>query len=169
MDDKVLIFDTTLRDGEQSAGTAMTVDEKLEIARHLERLGVDVIEAGFPVSSQGDFEAVQQIAREIRGPIIAALSHANDKAIDRAAEALEDAAHPRIHVFPFQLRRPHQPAAAQEPGRGGGDGRPEHSQGAQSRGRRGVLSHGLQPHRPGVPGPYRGGRGRGRSHHHQHS
>ena len=99
MDDKVLIFDTTLRDGEQSAGTAMTVDEKLEIARHLERLGVDVIEAGFPVSSQGDFEAVQQIAREIRGPIIAALSHANDKAIDRAAEALEDAAHPRIHVF----------------------------------------------------------------------
>ena len=97
--DRVLIFDTTLRDGEQSAGTAMAAEEKLEIARHLERLGVDVIEAGFPISSQGDFEAVQKIAREIRGPIIAALAHANDKAIDRAAEALKDAAHARIHVF----------------------------------------------------------------------
>jgi 2-isopropylmalate synthase len=97
--DRVLIFDTTLRDGEQSAGTAMTVEEKLEIAKHLERLGVDVIEAGFPVSSLGDFSAVQQIARTVRGPIIAALSHANDKAIDRAAEALKDAAHARIHVF----------------------------------------------------------------------
>ncbi len=99
MDDKVLIFDTTLRDGEQSAGTAMTVEEKLEIAKQLERLGVDVIEAGFPISSNGDFHAVQTIAREIRKPIITALAHANDKAIDRAAEALKDAAHPRIHVF----------------------------------------------------------------------
>lgn len=97
--DKVLIFDTTLRDGEQSAGTAMTVPEKLEIAKQLERLNVDVIEAGFPVSSNGDFEAVQTIAREVRKPIIAALSHANDKAIDRAAEALRDASHPRIHIF----------------------------------------------------------------------
>ena len=99
MDDKVLIFDTTLRDGEQSAGTAMTVDEKVEIARQLERLGVDVIEAGFPVSSNGDFEAVQRIAREVRTPIVTALAHANHKAIDRAAEALNDAASPRIHVF----------------------------------------------------------------------
>ena len=99
MDEKLLIFDTTLRDGEQSAGTAMTVEEKLEIARSLERLGVDVIEAGFPISSQGDFEAVQRIAREVRRPIIAALAHANEKAIDRAAEALQDAAHSRIHIF----------------------------------------------------------------------
>ena len=99
MDDRVLIFDTTLRDGEQSAGTAMTVEEKVEIARQLERLGVDVIEAGFPISSNGDFEAVQRIAREIRTPIIAALAHANAKAIDRAGEALKDAAHPRIHIF----------------------------------------------------------------------
>ena len=99
MEDRILIFDTTLRDGEQSAGTAMTVEEKLEIAKQLERLGVDVIEAGFPVSSPGDFDAVQRIAREVRTPIIAALSHANDKAIDRAAEALKDAAHPRIHIF----------------------------------------------------------------------
>ncbi len=99
MDDRVLIFDTTLRDGEQSAGTAMTVEEKVEIARQLERLGVDVIEAGFPVSSPGDFEAVQRVAREVRTPIIAALSHAKEGAIDRAAEALRDAANPRIHVF----------------------------------------------------------------------
>ena len=99
MNDKVLIFDTTLRDGEQSAGTAMTVEEKVEIAKQLERLGVDVIEAGFPVSSKGDFEAVQHVAREVREPIVAALSHCRDAAIDRAAEALKDAAHPRIHLF----------------------------------------------------------------------
>ena len=99
MDDRVLIFDTTLRDGEQSAGVGMTVEEKLEIARQLERLNVDVIEAGFPISSQGDFEAVQRIAREVRRPIIAALAHANAKAVDRAAESLKDAAHARIHVF----------------------------------------------------------------------
>ncbi|MCH7481820.1 MAG: 2-isopropylmalate synthase [Chloroflexi bacterium] len=99
MDDRVLIFDTTLRDGEQSAGVGMTVEEKLEIARQLERLNVDVIEAGFPISSPGDFEAVQTIAREVRKPIIAALAHANAKAVERAAEALKDAAHARIHVF----------------------------------------------------------------------
>ncbi|MDA0798328.1 MAG: 2-isopropylmalate synthase [Chloroflexi bacterium] len=99
MDDRVLIFDTTLRDGEQSAGAAMTVDEKVEIARQLEKLNVDVIEAGFPISSPGDFEAVQKIAREVRKPIIAALARANPADVDRAAEALKDAAHPRIHVF----------------------------------------------------------------------
>ncbi|MDA1215307.1 MAG: 2-isopropylmalate synthase, partial [Chloroflexi bacterium] len=96
---RVLIFDTTLRDGEQSAGTAMTADEKLEIAKQLERLGVDVIEAGFPISSPGDFLAVQTIAREVRKPTIAALAHASIAAVDRAAEALKDAAHARIHIF----------------------------------------------------------------------
>ena len=99
MDDRVLIFDTTLRDGEQSAGAAMTVEEKVEIAKQLERLNVDVIEAGFPISSPGDFEAVQRIAREVRKPIITALAHANPAAVDRAAEALKDAARARIHVF----------------------------------------------------------------------
>ena len=98
-EDKLLIFDTTLRDGEQSAGAAMTIDEKLEIARQLERLGVDVIEAGFPISSPGDFTAVQTIAREVRKPIICALAHANPAAVDRAWEALKEARHPRIHVF----------------------------------------------------------------------
>ena len=99
MDNRVLIFDTTLRDGEQSAGASMTVEEKVEIARQLERLNVDVIEAGFPISSPGDFEAVQTIARQVRKPIIAALARANSADVDRAAEALKDAAHPRIHVF----------------------------------------------------------------------
>lgn len=98
-EDKVYIFDTTLRDGEQSAGAAMTVEEKLEVARQLERMGVDIIEAGFPVSSPGDFEAVQAIAKEIRKPIICALAHANPLAVDRAGEALKEARHPRIHVF----------------------------------------------------------------------
>ena len=98
-DDKVIIFDTTLRDGEQAAGAAMTLDEKLEIARQLERLGVDVIEAGFAASSQGDFLAVQAIAKEIRTPTIASLSHASLSAVDKAAEALQEARNPRIHVF----------------------------------------------------------------------
>lgn len=99
MADQVMIFDTTLRDGEQSAGAAMTVDEKVEIAKQLEKLGVDIVEAGFPISSQGDFEAVQRIAREVRRPTIAALAHANVAAVDRAAEALQDAGRARIHVF----------------------------------------------------------------------
>lgn len=97
--DKVLIFDTTLRDGEQAAGAAMTTPEKLEIARQLERLGVDIIEAGFPISSPGDFEAVRTIAKEVRKPIITALAHANAAAVDRAWEAIKEARHPRIHVF----------------------------------------------------------------------
>ncbi len=97
--DRVIIFDTTLRDGEQAAGTSLTAKEKLTIARQLDTLGVDVIEAGFPVSSPGDFEAVQLIAREVRRPIICGLAHCRPAAIDRAWEALQDAAHPRIHVF----------------------------------------------------------------------
>ncbi len=97
--DKVIIFDTTLRDGEQAAGGTLNIQEKLEIARQLEKLGVDVIEAGFPVTSPGDFEAVSLIAKEIRTPIICALTHANPDAIDRAWEAVKEAEHPRIHVF----------------------------------------------------------------------
>lgn len=97
--DKVVIFDTTLRDGEQSAGAALTIPEKLEIARQLERLGVDVIEAGFPVASPGDLEAVRSIAQDIRGSSICALSHAQTQAVDTAWEGIKDAADPRIHVF----------------------------------------------------------------------
>jgi 2-isopropylmalate synthase len=97
--DKVIIFDTTLRDGEQAAGTSLNFKEKLDIARQLERLGVDVIEAGFPISSPGDFEAVQLIAKEIQGSSICALTHANADGVDRAWEAIKEAKRPRIHVF----------------------------------------------------------------------
>ncbi len=96
---KVIIFDTTLRDGEQAAGGTLNVQEKLEIARALERLGVDFIEAGFPASSPGDFEAVSHISREVRKSGVCALTHANFNAIDRAWEAVKEAAHPRIHIF----------------------------------------------------------------------
>jgi len=97
--DRVIIFDTTLRDGEQAAGGMLNVQEKLEIAKQLEKLGVDIIEAGFPISSPSDFEAVRLITKEIRNPVICALAHANPKAIDRAWEAVREAERPRIHVF----------------------------------------------------------------------
>ena len=96
---KVSIFDTTLRDGEQAAGASLNLQEKLEIARQLDKLGVDVIEAGFPASSVGDFEAVRLIAQKLKRPTICALTLANIKAIDRAWEAVKEAEHPRIHVF----------------------------------------------------------------------
>ena len=97
--DRVIIFDTTLRDGEQAAGGTLNVQEKLDIARQLERLRVDVIEAGFPISSPGDLEAVKLIAREIRTPVICALARAHPGDIDQAWEAVKEAQHPRIHVF----------------------------------------------------------------------
>ena len=99
MSDKLIIFDTTLRDGEQSPGASMTRDEKLRIARQLERLKVDVIEAGFAASSNGDFEAVQAIANAIKDSTICSLSRANDRDISRAAEALKGARSARIHTF----------------------------------------------------------------------
>ena len=99
MKDKVIIFDTTLRDGEQSPGASMDIREKLEIARQLVRLGVDVIEAGFPIASPGDFEAVKLVSQEIKGAVITGLARAVNKDIIRAAEALKKAKHPRIHVF----------------------------------------------------------------------
>lgn len=97
--DKIKIFDTTLRDGEQAAGASLNAQEKLEIARQLEKLGVDIIEAGFPITSPGDFEAVKLIAQEVRTPVICGLARAIPADIDRAWEALKEAAHPRIHVF----------------------------------------------------------------------
>jgi len=111
--ERVIIFDTTLRDGEQAAGATLNIQEKLDIARQLERLGVDVIEAGFPASSPGDFEAVRAIAKTVRKPVICALTHANVKAIERAWEAVAEAERSRIHVFlsssdihmNYQLRR----------------------------------------------------------------
>ncbi len=96
---RVTVFDTTLRDGEQSPGCSMNHQEKLRLAHQLDRLGVDVIEAGFPIASDGDFEAVKAIAEVIRRPIIAGLARACRPDIERAWEALKDAARPRIHVF----------------------------------------------------------------------
>src|SRR3954471_6610837 len=97
--DRVLIFDTTLRDGEQSPGISLNPQEKLEIAQQLARLGVDVIEAGFPIASPGDFEAVQAVAREVEGPIVAGLARAQAADIEAAARAVRDAERPRIHTF----------------------------------------------------------------------
>src|SRR5262245_40743679 len=97
--DRLIIFDTTLRDGEQSPGASMNLAEKLEIALALKELGVDIIEAGFPIASPGDFEAVQAIARQVQGPVICGLARCNPEDIDRAWEALRDASRPRIHVF----------------------------------------------------------------------
>src|SRR3977135_416559 len=96
---RLIIFDTTMRDGEQSPGASMTKDEKLRIARALERMRVDVIEAGFPAASNGDFEAVQAIARAVRDSKICGLCRANDRDIQRGIDALKGAAAPRIHVF----------------------------------------------------------------------
>lgn len=97
--DSVLIFDTTLRDGEQSPGATMTHNEKLEIASILDDMGVDIIEAGFPIASEGDFEAVSAIAKLSRNSMICGLSRANFGDIDRAWEAVKHAARPRIHTF----------------------------------------------------------------------
>jgi 2-isopropylmalate synthase len=96
---RITVFDTTLRDGEQSPGCSMNVQEKLRMARQLDRLGVDVIEAGFPIASDGDFEAVQAIAAAVRRPVIAGLARACPPDIERAWQALKGAARPRIHVF----------------------------------------------------------------------
>ena len=99
MEDRVRIFDSTLRDGEQAPGIALDPEQKVAIATQLARLGVDIIEAGFPISSPGDFRAVTRIAQEVQGPTIAALARAQAKDVDRAWEAIKDAADPRIHVF----------------------------------------------------------------------
>jgi 2-isopropylmalate synthase len=97
--EKIMIFDTTLRDGEQAARGALSPGDKLEIAYQLEKLNIDVIEAGFPAISQAEFKSVEGIAKRVRRPIICALSHADAKAIKAAGLALKSAAHPRIHVF----------------------------------------------------------------------
>ena len=99
MSEKILIFDTTLRDGEQSPGCSMNLNEKLAFGRQLEKLGVDVIEAGFPIASEGDFESVKRVAEEVRGPIVCGLARTGEADVSRAGEALENAAHPRIHTF----------------------------------------------------------------------
>ncbi|MGF1619287.1 MAG: 2-isopropylmalate synthase [Rhodomicrobiaceae bacterium] len=97
--DRVYIFDTTLRDGEQSPGASMTLEEKLQVAELLDEMGVDIIEAGFPIASNGDFEAVRQISKVVKNAVVCGLARAGLKDVDRAGEALKDAEHPRIHTF----------------------------------------------------------------------
>src|SRR5881392_2354400 len=97
--ERLTIFDTTLRDGEQSPGATMNLAEKLEVAHALRDLGVDVIEAGFPIASPGDFEAVQAVARQIHGPVFCGLARCSRADVERAAEAIRDAERRRIHVF----------------------------------------------------------------------
>ena len=96
---RIKIFDTTLRDGEQSPGYSMNTDEKLRMARQLERLGADMIEAGFPIASDGEYRGVQAVAEEVRGPVIAALARARHDDIECAWKAIQAAARPRIHTF----------------------------------------------------------------------
>src|SRR5665811_594928 len=97
--DRVMIFDTTLRDGEQSPGAAMTLEEKIQIAEFLDEMGVDIIEAGFPISSPGDFEAVREVTKVVKNATVCGLARAGFKDIDRAGEALKGAFRPRIHTF----------------------------------------------------------------------
>ncbi|MDO8136944.1 MAG: 2-isopropylmalate synthase [Candidatus Brocadiales bacterium] len=113
---RILIFDTTLRDGEQSPGVTLNIQEKLQIARQLALLGVDVIEAGFPIASQGDFDAVRSIAEEIKGVTVCALARALEGDIERAAQALKGAEKPRIHVFlaTSEIHRKHKLKKAKE-------------------------------------------------------
>src|SRR6202023_2956535 len=98
-DDYVRIFDTTLRDGEQSPGCTMNVEEKIALARQLERLNVDIIEAGFAVSSPGDFESITRVAQAVTEPVVLSLSRTGEKDVDSALQAVDKAAHPGIHIF----------------------------------------------------------------------
>src|ERR1700683_1620922 len=97
--DRVVIFDTTLRDGEQSPGATMTHEEKLEVAEVLDAMGVDIIEAGFPVASEGDFHAVNEIAKRTKNAVVCGLARAGQKDVDRAGEAIKPAQRGRIHTF----------------------------------------------------------------------
>ncbi len=160
---RITVFDTTLRDGEQSPGCSMNVQEKLRLAHQLDRLGVDVIEAGFPIASEGDFAAVQAIAATIRRPIIAGLARACAPDIERAWQALKGAARSRIHVFlatsDIHLAVQAEDFAAAVPGAGARFSAPGE---IVVRGR-GIFARGRHPHRSRIPlpGTQCGGRGRG--------
>ena len=157
--DRVLIFDTTLRDGEQSPGCSMTQPEKLRVARALAELGVDVIEAGFPAASRGDFESVQAVAREVQGPIICGLARCNPDDIELAARAVAPRAAPAHPRVPRHQRDPPPVQAQHGAGR---DPQRSPSTGVRPRARavrgRGVLPRGRLAHRARVPGA--GGRDR---------
>ena len=154
--DRVFIFDTTLRDGEQSPGISLNVQEKLEIAHQLARLGVDIIEAGFPITSPGDFEAVTAIAKQVEGPVICGLARTSAQDIDAAWNAVKHSERPRIHTFiatsDIHIERKLQ--TTREDVIGPGARRRRARQGVLRRRR--VLARGRQPLRRRVHG--RGGR-----------
>ncbi len=164
---RVVIFDTTLRDGEQCPGASMTLEEKLEVADLLDEMGVDIIEAGFPIASNGDFEAVAEIARRTKNAVIAGLARAIPADIARAGEAVRHAKRPRIHTFvstspihlQHQMRKSEAEvidiitatvAAGAQPGR-----------------QRGMVGDGRHPHPDRVSGALRRHRDQGGRDHHQ--
>ena len=162
---KVIIFDTTLRDGEQSPGASLNTREKLQIARYLQMMQIDVIEAGFPFASRGDLEAVRNIAREIRGPQIAGLARARKEDLDAAWEAVKEAENPQSPHLYLHLGYSSEISDAEitgtSVGRGGGSGQvclPIYLQ-------CGIFGDGRVPKRPGLCGPGLYGGHRGRGHH----
>ena len=166
--DRVYIFDTTLRDGEQSPGISLNTQEKLEIAHQLARLGVDVIEAGFPITSPGDAEAVAAIAKAVEGPVICGLARTRRQDIDAAWNAVKHSERPRIHTFIATSRHPHRAQAADHArGRAGPGARGRRARQAVLRRRR-VLAGGRQPLGRRVHGRGREGGDRGGRDHDQH-
>ena len=166
--DRVVIFDTTLRDGEQCPGATMTFDEKLEVAELLDEMGVDIIEAGFPIASEGDFNSVQEIARRAKNSVICGLARAQMKDIDRCAEAIKPAARGRIHTFigTSPLHRKYQMGIdeAEVLERVTAVGRPR----AELYRRCRMVGDGRDPHRARFPLPLRRGGDQGRRYHRQH-
>ena len=167
--EKVMIFDTTLRDGEQAPGATLNVDEKVEIAHQLNKLGVDVIEAGFPFSSPGDFESVTRVAKEVKGPIVAGPCPCPRQGHRRLLRGRAQRRKPPCPRLPLQLRCPsHVPAQEEprgDPRAGNRDGRPGRWLPQRCR----VLPHGRHPHRPGLPLPDPGVGDQRRRPHRQHT
>ena len=156
----VLIFDTTLRDGEQAPGNSLSPEEKLRLARQLDALGVDIIEAGFPAASEGDYRSVREIAAEVRRPVIAALARCHERDIELAGEALAPGGArpaPRVHL---DLRPAHPGEAADHPGRGARAGPRRGPPARELHRRRGVLRRGCEPDRSRLSLPGGGARHR---------
>ena len=160
--ERVFIFDTTLRDGEQCPGATMTFEEKLEVATYLDDMGVDIIEAGFPIASDGDFEAVAEIAKRTKTATIAGLARAIDKDIDRAGEAVRQRQarpHPHLRV---DIADPSGASDEEDASGGAGHHRRNGDARAQPRRRRRVVRHGRHPHADRLSVPVRRRRHQGR-------
>ena len=166
--DRVVIFDTTLRDGEQCPGATMTHEEKLEVAELLDDMGVDIIEAGFPIASEGDFAAVHEIAKRAKNAVICGLVARRlqgHRPLRRGDQAGQAQAHPHL---PLHLAGAHEIQAAEGAARGLRDGDRAGDARARPHRRRRMVERGRHPHRARFPLPLRGGRDQRRRHHHQH-